>query len=183
MKITYVIIACFIYTTSLFGQTNPSTQKGTYFTVNAKDYFERVIKPWKFQFTPANNSRDSIRKIGKIIFWRSSPVFDSVSKQYWKPDISFDIFPAADSLHCINLSGRIKSLSSCDSINSGGNAYLIGHFILLSTSSCVNCSSADNKDYCTTIVRRILQSVTHTDSYNWNRILKQFIIEKATFKG
>ena len=168
----------------LSGQINQTTQKGNYFKTTSGGYFERVIKPWKYQFTKTDvdKANDSVNKVGQIIFWRSEAIYDNVSKEYWKPDISYDIYFLSDSAHIKNLANNIRLLSSCDSINKGGDILWVGHFILVSTSACVNCASSSNIDYCRNIVRRVLESVPKKDTYDWNLIIGQFIINKAKFK-
>ena len=184
MKNYFVFIFCLISTISLFGQTNPATQKGNYFKTTSKDYFENVIKPWKYQYieAQAGNLSDSLKKVGRIVFWRSSAIYDNVSKKYWKPDISFDIYVDSDSTYITGLSDNIKLLSKCATLNKGGDILFVGHFILLSSSSCVNCASSENIDYCRNIIKHVLKSVQDKDTYDWKAILNQFIIAKAKFK-
>ena len=184
MKI-FMILLYFICSTSLFGQTNQQTQKGNYFASKSGDYFKKVIRPWKYQYikTQTGDSIGAVKKIGEITFWRSEAIYDEVSKKYWKPDIRFDIYLASDSNYVRRLAKEIKLVSSCDSINKGGDVLLLGHFILVSSSACVNCSSSSNIDYCRKIVKHILESVSNKDTYNWDAILKQFIIEKEQFKS
>lgn len=180
MKI-FLIGLYLIGTTSIFGQSNPSRQNGTYFKTTSSEYFEKVIKPWKYQYTQTQveNDSDSVQKIGKIIFWRSEAIYDKISKKYWKPDISYDIY--SDSTYARNLAVKIKSLSSCAPLNKGGDILFVGHFILVSTSICVNCASSSNIDYCRNIINRIFESVPNKDTNDWNELLKQFIIDKAKF--
>ena len=71
--------------------------------------------------------------------------------------------------------------SSCDTINKGGDIFLVGQFVLFSSSSCVNCSSPSKVDYCRGIIKRVLSSVTNIVTEDWTDILKQFIIEQRDF--
>jgi hypothetical protein len=123
-----------------------------------------------------------VKKIGQIIFWRSEAIYDSVAKNYWRPDISYDIYFLRDSLHVRDVSNKVRLVSSCDSINKGGDIFLIGNFILVSSSVCVHCSSLSNIDYCRKIIKRILESVPDKHRENWNKILKNLIIKKEAFK-
>lgn len=176
-----LIFFIFISSTSSFAQAPSSSHKGNYFTTTSHEYFEKVIKPWKYQFKKSNNTSDSVKKIGEIIFWRSEAIYDSASKQYWKPDISFDIYPASALAYAKSLSDKIKLSSACDTINMGGDILKLGNFILLSSSPCVNCASPSNFDYCRNIMKRILSSVRDKETKNWNKILKQLIIRKGNF--
>lgn len=185
MKVSIIITLNLIWTLSLSGQTNPTSQKGNYFKTTSDDYFERVIRPWKYQFTrsQAEPVNDSVNKVGQVVFWRSEAIYDNVSKTYWKPDINFDIYTDSDSMFCKNLSEKIRLLSGCGTINTGGDIFVIGHFILLNSSSCVNCASSSNIDYCRSIIKRILDAVPDKDTHDWNAVLKQFIIDKAKLKS
>ena len=145
-------IIFFIWTISSFAQASPTAQKGNYFTTTSKEYFVKVIKPWKYQYTPTNNSSDSVKKIGQIIFWRSEAIYNSTNKQYWKPDISYDVYPASALAYANSISDKIKLSSTCDSINIGLDVLLVGNFILINSSPCVNCASPSNIDYCRNII-------------------------------
>ena len=170
---------------SLFPQTNSMMQKGTFFKTTPEEYFQKVIMPWRYQFIPAQTqpAGDSVSKVGHIIFWRSIGIYDNISKKTWKPDISFDIYQDSDSAFCKNLSDRIKKSSGCDSLRAGENIFTVGHFILLNSTSCVNCVSSSNINYCQNIIRRILEAVPDKETYEWSAILKQFSIYKGKFKS
>lgn len=184
MKI-YFVALCLIWTVLSFGQTNKDLQKGNYFQTTSTDYFERVIKPWKYQYvqTQIDEVGDSVNKVGQIIFWRSKAVYDYVAKKYWKPYITYDVYFVSDSIYVSSLAYKTKSLASCDSINRGGDVLFLGHFIMVNPSVCVHCSSSSNVDHCRNIIRRILEAVSDKDADDWNAILKQFIIDKANFKS
>ena len=109
MKFYLIFILSFVLTMRLSGQINQTTQKGNYFKTTSDGYFERVIKPWKYQFTKTDvdKANDSVNKVGQIIFWRSEAIYDNVSKEYWKPDISYDIYFLSDSAHIKNLANNI----------------------------------------------------------------------------
>ena len=185
MRFSLLILLFFVVTITVFGQTDPMKPRGHYFKTTEGEYFEKVFNPWKYQYTQTQNDNrtDAANKVGQIIFWRSEGIYDNISKKYWKPDISFDIYTDTDSALIKDSAERIKSLSACDSINKGGDVFFIGHFILLSSSGCVNCASSSKFDYCRKIIKHILESVPDKDTYDWNVILNQFIISKAKFKN
>ncbi len=179
----FIFAVLTFWTVFSFGQTNQSASKGTTFKTTPGEYFEKVIKPWKYQYSQAEGEirNESVKKIGRITFWRSKAIYDDVSKKYWKPDISFDIFPESDSAYLFNLADNIKAQSSCDVVNRGGDILVVGHFILISSSPCVNCASSSNIDYCRNIIRNLFESVSNKDTYDWNAILKQLVIDKGKF--
>ena len=178
-----LIIICFSSSVFVYGQTNSALQKGNYFKSTQEEYFNNTFRPWKYQFIKTDNFNDSAKKIGEIIFWRSSAIYDNISKKYWTPDIKFEIYLNNNYSIIKAQSDKIKLLSNCDNIKKGGDIFLIGHFILFNSSSCVNCSSSSNIDYCRNIIKRILEAVTNKETFDWNEILKQFIIEERKFKS
>jgi hypothetical protein len=181
MKI-YFLILSLIFVLSASGQNNPTPQKGNYFTTTSDTYFQNVIKPWKYQFIQSLNT-DSCKSLGQIIFWRSRGIYDEVAKKYWKPNISYDVYSISDLTHVQNLAKKTRMVSSCDSINRGGDILIVGNFILVNTSPCVNCSSSSNIDYCRNIIKRVLDSVTLKENSNWDSILDQLIIDKSKFRS
>lgn len=174
-------ILIIISSTVVLAQTNTSKQ-GNYFAATSDEYFNRVIKPWKYQFIKSNTSpTDSTQKIGQLIFWRKEPIINKKTNEILKPQISFDVYSSANSEFLQSIAAQIKMNSSCDSINKGGDIFVIGRFTLLSSSSCVNCSSQSKVDYCRGIINKILSSVENTATDNWNDILEQFIIQQSNY--
>ncbi|MEO5967915.1 MAG: hypothetical protein ABIP69_06620, partial [Ferruginibacter sp.] len=160
MKISLALFSCFVFTICSFAQSKKVTPKGNYFETTSKKYFETVIRPYKYEYTPlVNNNDDSAKKIGQIIFWRSEALYDAKSKKYWKPNIKYDIYRLSDWAFIKRFSDSIILVSNCDSINKGGDIKIVGNYVLLSTSPCVNCANLSNIDYCRNIVKRILQEV------------------------
>ncbi len=181
MKI-FLLLFYIIFNVTAFGQTTPPGKKGNYFETNSKAYFEKVLEPWRYQFTATVNFNEPVKRIGEITFWRTEALYDSVSKQYWKPNITYDIYPALELKYVDSLADKIKLSSSCDSINKGGDLILLGRFILISSSSCANCASPSNIDYCRNIIKRIVNSVPDKNTNKWNKILNQFVVKKGKFK-
>jgi hypothetical protein len=79
------------------------------------------------------------------------------------------------------LSLKIKEISPCDSLKKGGNILLIGRFVLLCPSLCINCISSENIDYCTNIVKKIFSNVNEQNTSDWNEILKELPIKSSVF--
>lgn len=176
-----LIIVILISSKINFGQTN-DVSRGNYFKTTSDEYFKKAIRPWKYQFIKSNSiGADSIQKIGQIIFWRSEPIFDKPTNKNFSPHISFDIYSSSYFQFLQVKATNIKMTSSCDTINKGGDIILIGQFVLLSSSSCVNCSSPSKVDYCRGIIKRVLSSVKNIVTDDWIDILNQLIIERRDF--
>jgi hypothetical protein len=153
--------------------------QGYYFRSTQETYFNKTIKPWRYQFTPGI---DSLGALGQIIFWRTEGVLDPVAKAYWNPAITLTVYPQSSIEAVEALARSIYAGSTCDSLNKGGSVFRIGQFVLLSHTSCVQCASAANIDYCRKIVQHILEAIPDKTNPNWKAILKQLVIDKARFK-
>lgn len=177
----FLLLFLVITTVTAFGQTTPPAKNGNYFETNSNNYFEKVIKPWRYQFTATDNLKETEKKIGEITFWRSEALYDSVSQLYWKPNISYDIY-ASEHLNYVNsLAEKIKLNSTCNFINTGGDVLPVGDFILFTSSACVNCASVSNMDYCRNIISRIFNLVPNKNTNDFKKIIRQFIIKKGNF--
>ena len=64
MKIFLVAVLYFVWIMSLLGQTIPARQKGNYFKITSNDYVEKVIKPWKYQYTQTQAENLSDERLG-----------------------------------------------------------------------------------------------------------------------
>lgn len=176
-----LIIMILISSKINFGQTK-DVNRGNYFKMTSDEYFNKVIRPWKYQFIKSNSiDTDSIQKLGQIIFWRSEPIFEKTTNKNFIPQISFDIYSSLYSQFLLAKGMNIKMTSNCDTINKGGDIFIVGQFVLFTSSSCVDCSSASKVDYCRGIIKRVLSSVTNTVTDDWTDIIKQFIIEQRDF--
>ncbi len=184
MKIFLITLFALVSFKSSIAQENQSSGKGNYFTSKPGEYFKNVIEPWSYQYTPADKKETykSIEKIGEIVFFRRQPIYDNVTKKYWKPDISYDVYSPADFKTLSLLSDSLKLNSSCDSINRGGDIQFVGNFILIGSSSCVNCSSASKIDYCRLLIKRFLEEAGAKDENNWNAIIRNLPISKRRFR-
>lgn len=184
MKIIFALILCCAFSSSSLGQSNWPNYKGSR---NGKKVFRHYIsdiKFYKYEYNPSvKNTNDSVNKIGQIVFWRSEDVYDRVAKKYWRPNISYDVYLLSDWTYIKKLSDSIILVSNCDSINKGGDIQIVGNYVLVNTSNCVNCASMWNRDYCRNKIKFVLESVPDKTALNFEGILKQFIISKGKFKG
>ena len=139
---------------------------------------------FNYEYNPSINiSNDSLNKIGQIVFWSVEPIYDKVSKKYWTPNISYDVYHLSDWPLVKRISDVLISTSNCDSINKGGDIQIVGDFVLVSTSPCVNCANSSNLNYCRYTVKNVLQSVKDKTVLDFGGIVKQFKIKEAKFKG
>ena len=184
MKIFLIILFAFINVNYSAAQENQTTKKGNYFTRKPGEYKKNVIEPWSYQYIPLGRKETykSIEKIGEIIFFRSEPIYDNVAKKYWKPDISYNVYTPADFKTLSILSDSIRLKSSCDSINRGGDIQFVGNFILVNSSSCVNCSSSSEIDYCRLLIKKFLSEAEIKNENNWNAIIRSLPINKGYFR-
>ncbi len=176
---TFIIAIFFCY--GVFAQKS-SDNKGTYFRESQESYFERVIRPWNYQFTSAtfDSTIKEPQSLGRIIFWRTEPITDKKLKN-WKPNISFDIYKMEDIDFCASTSKKIKSTSGCNSINIGGDVFTFGHFVFVCPSTCVDCASSNNVDYCRYIVAKILTGVNDKQTFDLRKIISELPIESRNF--
>ena len=176
---------CFALAITCQALAQAPVKKGNYFKTTHAEYHRKVIQPWKYDYTPANEPipEGEIQKIGRIIFWRSESLPVNGADPNFKPSISFDIFLDYDLAYVIELTNKVRESATCDSVNMGGDIFPVGHFLLVNTSGCVNCADASSVDHCRNLIRRILQQVENTNTYSWSEIADQFLIEKRKYKG
>jgi hypothetical protein len=144
------------------------------------------IELWNYQLdtTSIEDEKDSIKSIGQLIFWRTKPIDDGISKrlyrQFWTPYITFDLYKLADSVFCYKKSIRTKIFSSCVAPDVGGDIIKIGCYILLNHDVCLSCQRHDTKkDYCRPVLKIVFSKIDK------NRIttLESFINQIALSKG
>lgn len=183
MKTFFLLVILIFSGSNLLAQQDAGKETGNYFKSDGGRQFERTLQPWRYQYVASTYEEAASPKIGTLIFWRSISLYDKTTRMSWRPDICYDIYRQQDSALVTNLARKLRSYSTCDSINKGGDILSLGNFILFNSSPCVNCASSSNVDYCRNIIRYILSSVKQTDSNDFNKILKQFVIAKGKFRG
>lgn len=182
LKITVAFLLILISINTALGQQTNNNKSGHYFKQAPGEYFDRVIKPWNYQFTvnTTDSTNDNTKKIGSIVFWRTIAIPDQKINN-WKPNINFDIYTIEDIDTIANLSQKIKEASTCDSLSKGGSIILVGHFVLICPTLCTNCISSNNIDYCSNIIKKIFGYVEDKQTTNWTNILKQLPIGKGKY--
>lgn len=183
MKKCLLVIISIITIQASHSQKSNSRKEGNYFKSSSAEYFDNVIKPWNYQYKAnslVTNNSNEIQKIGEILFWRTLSIADRKLNN-WKPNIIYDIYKIEDIDTCSMLSLKIKEISPCDSLKKGGNILLIGRFVLLCPSLCINCISSENIDYCTNIVKKIFSYVNEQNTSDWNKILKELPIKSSVY--
>jgi hypothetical protein len=125
--------------------------------------------------------QDSVKPVGYIRFWRikSIPNTPKFYDQARGPAIDFEIFNLKDSAFCYERSRRTIIFSSCVPPNVGGDVFVIGKFIFLNRSVCVNCGSYGTPtiDYCRPIINLIFSRFTGNDISTLADIARQLPIK------
>ena len=178
----YLIGLCLIISENSFSQTSRVERKGNFFSTTQQKYFHEVIEPWRYDFLQNIKLTYTEKGVGKLTFWRSEPIVDAKSGRKWKPNISFDVFLLTDRPDLKHLSDSLKLNSTCDSINIGGDIFLVGHFVLFNSETCIDCASTTKIDYCRNFVKRFLNSVTDKEIMDFEKILAQLEIRRQKFK-
>lgn len=119
-----------------------------------------TLSLWNYELQPhAKTQKD--RSLGLITFWRTKPIHDSVHlalhQELWTPQISFSIYPLADSVYCDEQSRKFKMSSSCMGPDVGGDMHRVGSFIFLNRDICLSCAGYQTKrDYCRPVIKQVL---------------------------
>jgi hypothetical protein len=122
-----------------------------------------TLSLWNYQFQSyAKPQKD--KSIAQITFWRTRPIHDSIHfslhQENWTPQISFSVYPLADSAFCRAQSQKFKMVSSCMGPDVGGDMHHVGNFILLNRDICLSCIAyVSKKDYCRPVVNQLLNAI------------------------
>jgi hypothetical protein len=141
-----------------------------------------TLKYWSYKLDLLSNNEntDSIKPIGRILFWRIKTLTylsNEISKDEWRPKMEFNIYELKDSSYCLHKSVLIRILSSCIPPEVGGDAFSIGNYIFLNTSVCLNCLKKDGKrDFCRPTINYIFSKVNPAKIKSLGDITKQFPI-------
>ena len=173
-KTLFGIILIYLFQVSCAQQKQ--ADKGNYF-IPKESFFDRTLKPYNYQLT----TDIAGRALGKITFWRTQPIFDQIQKSEWTPNITFSIYPLTDKAQCTDLSLVAKANSTCEIPNIGGDILIIGKYILLNTSTCVECADKAKVDYCRNILKHLFEYIIDTNSGDLNYLFGQLPIKRGTF--
>ena len=172
-----------VFHTSL---NEPSTVSSQYYSAMNFSKMDSLYY-WKYQLDTRYHGMktDTVKPIGQITFWRTKPIKDSREKTYskfWTPHITFDIFTISDANYCFQYSKNIRTISSCTPPSTGGDVIVVGQFLLLNRSVCVNCRNQDAKiDYCRPIVNYLFSNIHNKKVETIEKLVEQFGITSGQF--
>lgn len=192
MKVSITILF-FLFATNSFGQNivfDTSVKQSSLYSNRyySKTDFNLVdtVALWNYilDTTYHGKKTDSIKAIGRLIFWRTKPFYDSINiklyDQPWTPYITFDIFLNTDSSYCYKISESTHLFSSCVPPDVGGDIIIIGKFLFLNHSVCLSCQRYDTKvDYCRPIVNYVFSKVDRTKITTLQSLIDQFVIARG----
>jgi hypothetical protein len=144
-----------------------------------------TLSLWNYQLDSPYVTRfqGSVKPVGYISFWRTKPISNDpkLYGQAQVPSIDFEIFDISDSSFCYQSSRNTIIYSNCVPPNVGGDVFVIGKFIFLNRSVCVNCGSygAPNIDHCRPIINFIFSRLTGSDFSTLADIVRQLPIKSG----
>ena len=144
-----------------------------------QSYFDRVLKPWKYSFKLLDSDTTHNTPVAKITFERSEAI--RVKKDRIKPAMSFDIYRIEDSSFCLEKAKMIKLTSSCTTPNIGGDIIMVGHYIFLNSSVCVNCGLTSGVDFCRSNIAALLSYLSKDRNDDVTLWIKNLPIERIRF--
>jgi len=192
MKISITILF-FLFATNSFSQKIVFDTAKKQSSLYSARYYSKTdltlmdtLAFWNYVLDTTYHGRktDSIKPAGQLIFWRTNPINDSISiKVYgrrWVPYMTFDIFHITDSSYCYEISEETRFYSSCVPPNVGGDIIIVGKFLFLNHSVCLNCQRYDTKvDYCRPVINYVFSKVDKTKITSLQSLIDQFVIAKG----
>jgi hypothetical protein len=199
MKQLLLAYLSLLFNTIAFGQTqsklvldtanNNEHYNNQKFYYNPDSSFVDLLNLWNYKLDTAykGRKRDSLKALGGLIFWRTKPVDDKISKgpnsQPWTPHFTFEIYNLADSDFCYKKSNHVRLYSSCVPPNVGGDMIIIDKFIFINSSVCVSCARYDTKvDYCRPVIRYIFSKIDKTKITTLESLIQQFVIKEGNLE-
>ena len=200
MKLTFTFILSVFFLTNLFGQSKSKivfdTTNNNSKQVNNRKFYTKTdfsfiddLKLWNYKLdtTFKGRERDSLKPFAQLIFWRTKPIDDKISKkiykQLWTPYFVFEIYNLADSSFCYDKSNHSRLLSSCVPPNVGGDILIIDKFIFINSYVCLSCERHDTKvDYCRPIINYVFSKVDPARVTTLKSLLDQFVIKEGTLE-
>jgi len=193
MKIIFSIFVS-LFTSNSFGQKFVFDTTANSMQFDKMDYYYSktdfsiidTLKLWNYQLdtNTTNIIKDSINPIGQLYFWRTVPIYDSISKivynRLWSPHITFDIYAIEQLSYCYQTTSRARFLSSCVPPNVGGDLIIIDKFVFVSRGVCLDCSMLDTKvDYCRPVINYLFSNLDITQITTIQSLVKQFAIDEG----
>jgi hypothetical protein len=190
MKSTFILAFVTLIGLKSIGQTKQSIFLESAAINYSRTDFTKIdaVDQWFYLLTIMGSSkRKPGDKIAQLIFQRKEPVDDTLSLQVfnrkWLPNISFEVFGIADSTYCFGISEKIRLISSCVPPDLGGDIILIGNYVLLNRTSCVDCARYDTKqDYCRPVINKLLLDLDKSKIGTLEELVNQFPIKGEILK-
>ncbi len=189
MKQNLLFICLFFFLTKSFCQTANSKiyDKSDYYYEQTDFTFIDTLANWSYDLTLSSKSiwKDSLTKpIAQITFFRTKALYDSNSRRTygkdWTPRIDFEIYDIKDSVKCFERSKFTRNVSSCVPPAVGGDIFVVGNFIFLNNSVCLDCCKYDNTvDYCRPTIKNIFSKVKLGKVASLKEIVEQFDIKQS----
>ena len=187
MKKLIIYILIFFLSSNLFGQKSNFVIYDSISFYYSNSDFSKIdtLSFWNYKLDLYSDSidNDSINLIGKLSFWRIKPIDDGISKnlygKHWTPFVNFEIYNLSDSIFCNKQSKIVRIISSCLPPNVGGDLIIMGEFIFLNRSVCLQCESYDTKlDYCRPIIKKLFSELDFSKINTIENIVNQFPINR-----
>ena len=130
---------------------------------------------------------DAVKPVGQLIFQRTHAAKDKIREELFNggfvPNVIFQIFDIKDSAYCFKKSRTIRTVSSCNSPDVGGDIVILGKYIFFANSVCLQCKGFDNSlDYCRPVINKIFLSVDRKKAASLEQMVKQFPIKGQVMK-
>ncbi|HXL55322.1 MAG TPA: hypothetical protein VN958_03630 [Chitinophagaceae bacterium] len=190
MKQSFFIISFLLTVINLFGQKTSDRLYNSKDLQYSKTDFKVIdtLKYWNYSLNLSykGQSSDSIKPMGQLIFWRVKSLPDKMSREVynsnWLPFMTFDIYKIRDSTFCKKISRQTIMLSSCVPPSVGGDMLIVGKYILLNKSVCLQCEKYDtNVDYCRPVINFVLNKAASNNALTIEEIVKAFPIKEGKF--
>ena len=129
----------------------------------------------------------NVKPIATIIFRRNKALYDKKSRETygrdWMPSMHFEIYNIADSAYCLKESKITAMLSSCVVPDVGSDIFVIGNYIFLNPSVCINCAKYDNGvDFCRPLINFVFSKVNPQQTHTLEEIVGQLPIKRVNLK-
>lgn len=146
-----------------------------------------TLQLWNYFLDTTYHGRktDSIKPMARVIFWRTKAIDDSISQNVydhaWTPYIVFGVFGIGDTGLCYRQSAQIRYYSNCLPPEVGGDMIIVGKYVFLNFSSCLNCQRYDTGvDYCRPVLNYVFSHLDRTKITSLQSLVQQFSIAEGT---
>jgi hypothetical protein len=169
-----------LFAQPLAGDMTPSSAHQKHDDLSNVDTLAR----WRYRFVKTSQEKSATpTELGKISFYRTRALDDSISvkiyHQKWSPGMSYSVFNLSDSTYCIKMANHTRVYSSCVPPDVGGDYFVLGKYIFVNLSVCLNCRKHDSGiDYCRPLVNYVISKVDKNKAATLDEIFSQFVIDR-----